>query len=129
MNIWGMCIGVVAAVVLLSVLRKWESSFAFVCEIFLVLVLCVCLIPQIKELAALWENMRDFSQSGKTSLKILLKVFSLLIAGSVTADICRDNSQTAVAGAVETGTKILALSAAMPLFSAVLELASVFLEK
>ena len=69
-------------------------------------------------------SLEGVSEQG---VKIMLKAFGVLSVGAVTADICRDNGENALAGVVEIGVKIMAVSCALPVFQAVITLATSFL--
>jgi hypothetical protein len=58
----------------------------------------------------------------------MLKAFSILTVGGIATDICRDNGENALGGVVDTIVKILAISCAVPTFSAVLTTALALLE-
>ena len=96
----------ILGVVVLLILKNNLNSFALVAEILTVL-----------------NSLIGITNSSGTAIKIMLKAFAVLTVGSVTADICRDNSAGAVAGVVELAVKILAISISLPVFSAVLEVA------
>lgn len=56
-------------------------------------------------------------------LVILLKCAAFCTVSKICGDLCRDSGATALATGVETGGRLLALAAALPLFRAVAALA------
>ncbi len=117
---------VIAGVVLLVLTRKNAQTLAILCEIALVSMIILNIIPEAEKLLSLFDNFETVSSISESSLKIIFKTFSILAVGAVVADICRDNGESAVAGVVEMGMKILAISCALPVFTAVIEIALTF---
>jgi stage III sporulation protein AD len=113
----------VLGVVILLVLKNHLSSFAIVAEICVAVMIIFAILPYIKEFLTVLDSLNGITNSSGTAIKIMLKAFAVLMVGSVTADICRDNSAGAIAGVVELAVKILAISISLPVFSAVLEVA------
>lgn len=126
MNFFKIAVFVIAGVVLLVLTRKNAPLIAIICEISLVAVIILNIIPEAEKLISLFDSFDEVSSIGETSLKILFKAFGILAVGAVVADICRDNGEGAVAGVVELGVKILAVSCALPVFTAVVEIALTF---
>ncbi len=126
MNFLKIAVFVIAGVVLLVLTRKNAPVIAIICEIALVAVIILNVIPEAEKLISLFDSFDRVSSIGETSLKIMFKTFGILAIGAVVADICRDNGESAVAGGVELGMKILAVSCALPVLTAVVEIALTF---
>ena len=117
---------IVAGVVFLGLIRKNSSAFVIFAEITIIAVVLTIIVPEIENLLLLFDNFESVSSIGESTLKIMFKSFGILAVGSVVIDICRDNGENAVAGVVEMVIKILAVSCALPVFSAVIEIALTF---
>lgn len=120
---------VLAGVVLLFLLKHNAPSFAILGELTLVAIIVLAIVPEIKNLTSLFSSLQELSVVSEASLKIMLKAFGMLLVGAVVADICRDNGECAVAGVVELSVKILAISCALPVFTAVTEIALTFFNR
>ncbi len=114
----------IVCIVVLLFLKKDNGIFAFVAELSVVLLIVLLVLPYINDFLAVLESLKNITNSSGTAIRIMLKAFTILTLGAVTADICRDNSAGAVAGVVEMSVKILAISCAIPVFTAVLEIAT-----
>jgi len=119
----------VAGVVFLLLVKRNAPTFAILGEITLVAITVLAIMPEIENILALIDSFRGFSSVSETALKIMFKAFGILAVGAVVADICRDNGESAVAGVVELSIKILAISCALPVFTAVIEIASAFFNR
>lgn len=117
---------VIAGIVLLTLTRKNAPIIAILCEIALVAIIVISIMPEVENLLSLFDNFESISSIGESSLKIMFKTFGILAVGAVVSDVCRDNGEGAVAGVVELGMKILAVSCALPVFTAVIEIALTF---
>lgn len=125
----GLEIGIIAVsgVVLLSVIKKSDSVYTTIVQIALGVMVLLSVLPQAKDLMNVMQEMISIEGISDQGIKIMLKVFGILSIGAVTADICRDNGENALAGVVEIGVKIMAVSCALPVFQAVITLATSFL--
>jgi stage III sporulation protein AD len=56
-------------------------------------------------------------------LKLLLKALGIAVLIQTSADLCRDNNNAALAGAVELAGKVMILTLAIPLLRAAAEIA------
>ena len=126
MSFFKIAIFVIAGVVLLMLARKNVPTIAILCEITIIAIILLNIIPEAEKLISLFDSFEGVSSIGENSLKIMFKTFGILAVGAVVADICRDNGESAVAGVVELGMKILAVSCALPVFTAVIEIALTF---
>ena len=126
MSFFKIAVFVIAGIVLLVLTRKNAPIIAILCEIALVAVIVLNIMPEAEKLLSLFDNFEGISSIGESSLKIMFKTFGILAAGAVVTDICRDNGEGAIAGVVELGMKILAVSCALPVFTAVIEIALTF---
>lgn len=129
MMLFKILIFVLAGVVLLFLLKHNAPSFAILGELTLVAIIVLAIVPEIKNLTSLFSSLQELSVVSEASLKIMLKAFGMLLVGAVVADICRDNGECAVAGVVELSVKILAISCALPVFTAVTEIALTFFNR
>ncbi len=125
----GLEIGIIAVsgVVLLSVIKKSDSVYTTIVQIALGIIVLLSVLPQAKDLMNVMQEMISIDGISEQGVKIMLKVFGILSIGAVTADICRVNGENALAGVVEIGVKIMAVSCALPVFQAVITLATSFL--
>lgn len=117
---------VLFGVILLVLTRKNTPTLAILCELTLVAIIVLSILPEAEKLISLFNDFDNVSTIGETSLKIMFKTFGILAVGAVVADVCRDNGEGALAGVVELGVKILAVSCALPVFTAVIEIALTF---
>lgn len=115
--------------IVLAIIKRDAPAYAVLAECAVVAVLIIAAAPQLKSLVESLTELSAAAQSATGVLKIMLKSFAVLGAGEICADICRDNSQTAVASAVGFCSKLAALVCAMPLLSAVFETSLAFLNK
>lgn len=119
----------VAGIVFLALVKRNAPTFAVLCEITLGVIILLTVAPEIQNLLSLFDSFEGVSSVSETSVKIMFKTFGILAVGAVAADICRDNGESAVAGVVELSMKILAISCALPVFTAVIEIASAFFNR
>ncbi len=88
------------------------SMLLSMAAVTLVLGACVLLF---KPLADLWEKTREIYGAGDAYLLPVVKCCAVALVVKLTAELCRDASQSAAASAVEYLGVLCALGAAMPL--------------
>lgn len=114
---------------MLAVLKNSMSSYSAIVQIGLIIIILLTVTPQIKELIQSLEAFNISENISIEAIKIMLKIFAVLTVGTIAADVCRDNGQNAVADTVELTVKIVAVSCALPVFTAVITVASSFLNR
>ncbi len=119
----------IAGVIMIALLKNNTSTYSAVVQVALVIIILLTVFPQIEELISVLSGFYLAENLSSGAIKIMLKIFAILTVGSITADICRDNGQNAVANTVELSVKILAISCALPVFSAVVSVASSFFNR
>lgn len=129
MNVFEIAVIAVSGVILLSVVKKSASVYATIVQLALGAFVLMAVLPEGKKLMDVMSGITSFEGTSEEGIKIMLKAFGILCVGGVTADICRDNGENALAGVVETGVKIMAVSCALPVFQAVITLAISFFNR
>ncbi len=120
----------VGGVIVLAVIKKDAPVYAAVAECAVITAIIIAAVPQLKSLYESVSGLLGAAQTGTSDvLTVLVKSFAVLGAGEICADICRDNSQNAIASVVGFCSKLAALLCAMPLMSGVFEVALTFLNK
>ena len=92
-------------------------------------ILIIAVLPDFMSLLEATKEISSVTTVSSDVLKTMLKAFLILTVGGIVSDICRDNSENTLAGVVDTVVKILAISCAIPTFSAVLVTALALLEQ
>ncbi len=116
-------------VVILSLIKSNNMSFASLIQLCLVGLIFISITPQIKEMLSILEQFQNIENFSSDGLMIMMKVFGILTVGTVVGDICRDNGENAVANMVDISVKLTAVSCALPVFSAVVSMAVSFINR
>lgn len=123
-------IGVMAivGVVLIALLKNSGSSYNILLQIGVMAVILISVIPDIKALLSSVNDIGIADDVSMESMKIMMKIFSVLTVGTLCADVCRDNGESAIADAVELSSKVIAVGCAIPVITAVVSIAVSFLK-
>jgi stage III sporulation protein AD len=123
-------IGIMAivGVVLLSLLKNSGSAYSALVQIGVMCVILISVIPDIKSLMSSVNDMGIAEDVSMESIKIMIKIFSVLTVGAFCSDICRDNGESAIADTVELSSKVIAVGCAMPVITSVVSVAVSFLK-
>lgn len=127
MTIIKICVIAVVGIILGAIIKNNTPAYSTLISAGIVIIIFISIIPDVKQLLSAVDSIQmtdDFSTKG---IGVMLKVFSILLVGSVCSDICRDNGEGAVAGVVELSSKLTAIACALPVLTAVVSLATSFL--
>ncbi len=118
----------VVGVVLCVIVKSHAPAYGTLIAASIVVVILVSVTPDVKLLLSAIESIQLTNEFSTKGVGVMLKVFSVLLVGSVCSDICRDNGEGAVAGVVELSSKLIAIACALPVLTAVISLATSFLK-
>lgn len=108
--------GVVFCEILIyTLLRQYKPEFAPLSEIAAVVVIFFMLTDEIKEAFGVFDAF--FSECGISSeyISVLIKVAGTAFITQLTADMCRDSGECALASKVEFAGKIIITAASLPI--------------
>lgn len=129
MNVITLSVFSLTSVIALMLVKKYNSPLGFIVEIAVIVMVALSAIPDVSDLVSSIKSVSENAGISNEIFKTMLKAFGILAVGGVVSDICRDNSENALAGVVEMVVKILAFICALPTFTAVLLTALTLLEK
>ncbi|MCL2023269.1 MAG: stage III sporulation protein AD [Oscillospiraceae bacterium] len=113
--------GITVLVVLL--LRQYKSEYAFLAALAGMVCIGFFLLRGLPDVLGLAQSFLTFGGLDAGWLKLLLKALGIAIIIQLSADLCRDNANAALAGAVELAGKVMILTLAIPLLRAAAEIA------
>lgn len=123
-------IGIIAiiGVVIIAVLKNNGSTYSSLIQIGIMSIILISVIPDVKVLLSSLDNMGIADDVSKESIRIMVKIFSILTVGALCSDVCRDNGESAIADALELSSKVIAVGCAIPVITAVVGVAVSFLK-
>lgn len=114
---------VIVAVVAL-ILRQYKPEYAVLVVIMSSLVVLAVLIEQILPILDIVKDLMSRVNFSSEHIKILLKCLGICYVTKFATDICIDSGQTALASNVDLAGKIAILVVSVPLFVALIDVAS-----
>lgn len=116
----------IAGAVFLSLVKNNNPAISVVLRLAVIVVLFVGIAPTIGELFSALNGFSFVEGLSRESVSIMLKVFAVLTLGAVTADVCRDNGENALAGVVELFSRLVAVGISIPVITSVITVATSF---
>ncbi len=113
----------VSACVLCTVIKQYRPEFAPTVQIAAVAVTAASAVRILQNIIAELEFFSDMSETGGECISVLIKVLGVAVAAQIAGDICRDNGNSAVAGASELAAKAAIIALALPLIKSAVALA------
>ena len=123
MELLGKLIALCLLTAVLTLLLKRESAeLSFLLTLSAVLLGVFLLLAAIDEASALCEELLELTRLSPTLFVPLVKVMAVAVTARLTAALCKDAGQGALASLTEIAGTVCALWCAMPLLRAVVEL-------
>ena len=123
MELLGKLIALCLLTAVLALLLKRESAeLSFLLTLAAVLLGVFLLLAAIDEAAALGEELLELTRLSPVLFVPLVKVLAVAVTVRLTAALCRDAGQSALAALTEIAGTVCALWCSLPLLRAVVEL-------
>ena len=105
-------------------LKDKHKSFALALSVSGVCAVLLSVVLQIIKIVNEINNLASSYPSSSSYVSLMMKVLAITLLTQFIGDICRDNGETALAGATETAAKITVIALVLPLFKTVIEIVS-----
>lgn len=116
-----------AAAALALLIRKSNPELSLLVGISVTVLIITASLGFLSGLMELVERVRTMVQGSETLLSPVLKCLAVAIVTKMSADLCRDSSQSAAASALEFAGCICAMSISIPLILSVINMIGGFL--
>ena len=111
----GVCSGVRRA------LKRGQKEIALLFSLAAAVFVFLCILPQIETLTSTFREWAELSGMPEV-FGALLKALGIVLIGRITADLCKDAGESAIASGVELAVKAAVLLTALPLLNRLLSL-------
>ena len=114
----------ITALILSLFLKDYNKTVSLILVLFSSALLFFKIVGSIGEITDTLKEITDNAGELSSYLKLMLKVLGIALITQITADICRDCGETALAGQTEVAAKIIIVAMILPLFEAVVKIIS-----
>lgn len=114
----------ITALILSLFLKDYNKTVSLILVLFSSALLFFKIVGSIGEITDTLKEITDNAGELSSYLKLMLKVLGIALITQITADICRDCGETALAGQTEVAAKIIIVAMILPLFEAVVKMIS-----
>lgn len=114
----------ITALILSLFLKDYNKTVSLILVLFSSALLFFKIVGSIGEITDTLKEITDNAGELSSYLKLMLKVLGIALITQITADICRDCGETALAGQTEVAAKIIIVAIILPLFEAVVKIIS-----
>lgn len=114
----------ITALILSLFLKDYNKTVSLILVLFSSALLFFKIVASIGEITDTLKDITDNAGELSSYLKLMLKVLGIALITQITADICRDCGETALAGQTEVAAKIIIVAMILPLFEAVVKIIS-----
>lgn len=113
----------VTVCVICAVIKQHRPEYAPIVQIAAVAVIAAYAVRVLQNIISQLVFFADMSSAGNECVSVLIKALGVAVAAQITGDICRDNGNSAVAGASELAAKAAIIALALPLIRSAVGLA------
>ena len=107
---------------LVMFIKQKNPDIGLLVSLGVVVVIGFFVFSLLQTILAFVKDLADIAGIDSGVITPLIKVVALALLSKLTADICRDAKETALASGIETASTVASLYLVLPLFSAVMQL-------
>lgn len=122
MEIYKVALLGIAGVLLGLLFRGYREEYALYLSLTVGVLILYLAGSQLKEVVETVRLLQDNLQIEDSYIRILMKMLLVTYVGQFAASVCRDCSNTAVAGQIELFSRLTLAALGMPVFVALLQL-------
>jgi len=111
----------IAAAVLAVFLRNWRGEIALQISLVAVIVIFFALLPNVKTMFGVFQDISVKIGVDAKYLKVILKVIGVAYVTQFGAELCRDAGEGAIASKIEFGGKVMIVAMSVPIMYSFLE--------
>lgn len=104
-----------------ALLKRGQKEIALLFSLAAAVLVFLCVLPQIETLTSTFREWAELSGMPEV-FGALLKALGIVLIGRITADLCKDAGESAIASGVELAVKTAVLLTALPLLNRLLSL-------
>lgn len=117
-----------AATFFAVLLKGWRPELAIQISVAASAVIFFLLVPYIKTVIGMFQDISNQIGMDMKYLSIVLKVIGIAYAAQFGAELCRDAGESAVASKIELGGKIIIMTLSMPVMYKLIEVVNTILQ-
>lgn len=117
----GIAVCALSTAVFGAVIKRGGKEYAIVLSTAAAVLIAACVVDSLAPLVQQITTLAGESELSGLCLSVLLKAAGLTILGQLTAYLCRDAGESALAYGVELAAQTAVLTVAIPLFTRLLE--------
>ncbi|MBR3974536.1 MAG: hypothetical protein IKJ88_01600 [Clostridia bacterium] len=122
--------GVVLCEILAVVfIRQYKSEYTVLVQLCGIVVIFFMIFSQLKDLLVFFKSALDSAGISVDYISSLIKALGIALVTQLATDLCKDNSETALAGQVEFAGKIIILGVSLPILRGIAQLILGIVEK
>ena len=114
-------IGLIGAI-LSILLRNSKPEFSMLIPVVVSFTVLACAMPYLIRITEELSRMASSAGIGSSYMRIVIKVIGISYLVCITAELCKDAGENAIAAKIELGGKLIILAMAIPIINSLLNL-------
>jgi len=114
-------IGIISLIVLIIV-KQYKPEFSAIISIVAGIIIFSLVFDRITGIINILKSLTNKIGINSTYISILLKITGIAILTEFAVSVCKDAGETAIASKIDFGGKIIIISIAIPIITALLEI-------
>ena len=114
-------IGLIGAI-LSILLRNSKPEFSMLIPVVVSFTVLACAMPYLIRITEELSRMASSAGINSSYMRIVIKVIGISYLVCITAELCKDSGENAIAAKIELGGKLIILAMAIPIINSLLNL-------
>ena len=110
------------ALIIIIILKQYKPEFTVYVSLIAGAIVLFIVMDKLEGIINILQTLANKTGTGRSFLKILLKITGIAILTEFAVSVCKDSGETAVASKIDFGGKIIIISISIPIITALLEL-------
>ena len=110
------------ALVVTIILKQYKPEFVIYISLAAGAIILLMVMDKLSSIITLLTNITKKTNTNSEFIEVLLKITGISILTEYAVSICKDSGESAIAGKVDLGGKIIIMAMSIPIITAVLEL-------
>ena len=109
-------------VIIIILIKQYRPEFAIYVSILTGVLILMLVMDKLTGIINLLQSLANKTSINSTFITLLIKITGIAFLSEFAISICKDSGESAIAGKIELGSKIIIIAMSIPIISSLLEI-------
>ena len=110
------------SLIIIILLKQYRPEFAIYVSILTGVLILMLVMDKLTGIINLLQSLANKTSINSTFITLLIKITGIAFLSEFAISICKDSGESAIAGKIELGSKIIIIAMSIPIISSLLEI-------